>query len=145
MSFDHSELFCPIHLRLYFFRKHFIFLQLIWLHHPAILSMCLCVITQKSVIKEINAEGIDAETDVVKVVRKGYKPANATQSERLGTVLVELRSTEVKTKIMKAKSKLATHERLKNVRISNMKTQAEGEAAIPSVIHHYLLLLPFQT
>ena len=79
----------------------------------------------KSVIKEINAEGIDAETDVVKVVRKGYKPANATQSERLGTVLVELRSTEVKTKIMKAKSKLATHhdERLKNVRISNMKTQ----------------------
>ena len=28
MSFDQSELFCPIHLRLYFFRKHFIFLQL---------------------------------------------------------------------------------------------------------------------
>ena len=27
MSFDQSELFCPIHLRLYFFRKHFIFLH----------------------------------------------------------------------------------------------------------------------
>ena len=48
MSFDQSELFCPIHLRLYFFRKHFIFLQLIWLHHPAILSMCLCVITTRA-------------------------------------------------------------------------------------------------
>ena len=51
---------------------------------------------------------------LIKVVRKGFKPANATQSERLGTVLVELRSTEVKARIMKAKSKLATHERLKN-------------------------------
>ena len=79
----------------------------------------------KSVIKEINAEGINAETDVIKVVRKGYKPANATQSERLGTVLVELKSTEVKAKLMKAKSKLATNERLKNVRISNMKTQSQ--------------------
>ena len=80
----------------------------------------------KSVIREINAEGIDAESDVIKVVRKGYKPANATQSERLGTVLVELKSTEVKAKIMKAKSILATNERLKNVRISNMKTQTQA-------------------
>ena len=40
--------------------------------------------TVKKVIQFINAEGVNAETDVKKVQRKGYKPATATQSERHG-------------------------------------------------------------
>ena len=79
----------------------------------------------KSVIKAINAEGVDAEQAVVKVIRKGYKPANVTHSERLGTVLVELQSSEVKAKIMRAKKVLATNAQLKDVRVSQMKTQTQ--------------------
>ena len=77
----------------------------------------------KHVIKAINAEGVDAEADVVKVSRKGFKPATATQSEWGGTVFVELKSAEVKAKVMKAKKCLANNNELKDVRISNMKTQ----------------------
>ena len=79
----------------------------------------------KQVIKLINAEGVNAEEDVVKVVRKGHKPATGTQSERHGTLLVELKSTDVKAKIMKTKKSLASHPHLKEVRISNMKSQTQ--------------------
>ena len=79
----------------------------------------------KSVIKAINAEGVDAEQAVIKVIRKGYKPATVTQSERLGTVLVELQSSDVKAKIMRAKKVLATMDQLKDVRISNRKSQTQ--------------------
>ena len=79
----------------------------------------------KHVIKAINAEGVNAEEAVVKVVRKGHKPATATQSERHGTLLVELKSIDVKAKIMKTKKSLASHPGLKEVRISNMKTQSQ--------------------
>ena len=79
----------------------------------------------KSVIRKINAEGVNSEEAVVKVIRKGFKPQNGTQSERLGTVLVELQSSEVKAKIMRAKKVLANDEQLKNVRISNMKTASQ--------------------
>ena len=42
----------------------------------------------KNVIRRINAEGLNSEEAVSKVIRKGYKPADGNQSERLGTVLV---------------------------------------------------------
>ena len=81
----------------------------------------------KSVIRRINAEGVDSEEAVIKVTRKGSKSANGNQSEQLGTVLVELQSSEVKTKIMKAKKVLATDDlvEMRNLRISHMKTPAQ--------------------
>ena len=81
----------------------------------------------RSVIRRINAEGVNSEEAVIKVTRKGSKSANGNQSERLGTVLVELQSSEVKTKIMKAKKVLATDDLvdMRNLRISHMKTPAQ--------------------
>ena len=80
----------------------------------------------KKVIAEIGAEGVDPQTDVVKVNRKGYKPASGTQQERLGTVMVELSSQEVKAKIMRSKKSLEDRpNNLANLRIRNMKSQAE--------------------
>lgn len=79
----------------------------------------------KSVINEINAEGVNSEEDVIKVTRKGMKPATATQREWPGTLLVELKSTDVKARVMKAKKSLANHAELKEVKISNMKTQQQ--------------------
>ena len=76
----------------------------------------------KHVIKQVNAEGVNAEEDVIKVSRKGFKPATATQSEWPGVVIVELKSTEVKAKVMRTKKSLANHPELKEVRISNAKT-----------------------
>ena len=57
-------------------------------------------VTVKQVISNIDAEGVNPDTDVVKVVRKGYKPANATQKEKLDTVLVELKSSDIRSRIM---------------------------------------------
>ena len=48
----------------------------------------------KTVINEIKPEGVNADTDMVKVVRKGYKPAIENKSEKLGVVMVELRTAE---------------------------------------------------
>ena len=81
----------------------------------------------KSVIRRINAEGVNSEEAVKKVIRKGEKSANGNQSERLGTVLVELQSSEVKAKIMKAKKMLATDDNvdMRNLRISHMKTPGQ--------------------
>ena len=81
----------------------------------------------KNVIRRINAEGLNSEEAVSKVIRKGYKPADGNQSERLGTVLVELQSSEVKAKIMKAKKMLATDDNvdMRNLRISHMKTPGQ--------------------
>ena len=61
------------------------------------------------------------------MTRKGSKSANGNQSERLGTVLVELQSSEVKAKIMKAKKMLATDDNvdMRNLRISHMKTPGQ--------------------
>ena len=81
----------------------------------------------KNVIRRINAEGVNSDEAVTKVIRKGQKPANGNQSERLGTVLVELHSSEVKAKIMKAKKMLATDDNvdMRNLRISHMKTPGQ--------------------
>ena len=81
----------------------------------------------KNVIRRINAEGLNSEEAVSKVIRKGYKPADGNQSERLGSVLVELHSSEVKAKVMKAKKMLATDDNvdMRNLRISHMKTPGQ--------------------
>ena len=79
----------------------------------------------RDVIRQVNAEGVIVEEDVVKVSRKGFKPANGTQSERQGTYFVEMKSTEAKAKVMRAKKSLANLPNMKDVRISNMKTQHE--------------------
>ena len=81
----------------------------------------------KNVIRRINAEGVNSDEAVTKVIRKGQKPANGNQSERLGTVLVELHSSEVKAKVMKAKKMLATDDNvdMRNLRISHMKTPGQ--------------------
>ena len=81
----------------------------------------------KNVIRRINAEGVNSDEAVTKVIRKGQKPANGNQSERLGTVLVELHSSEVKAKIMKAKKMLANDDNvdMRNLRISHMKTPGQ--------------------
>ena len=80
--------------------------------------------TVKEVIRNINVEGVNHETDVIKVIRKGYKPKNGNENEKLGTVLVELSSSEVRTKIMKNKKSLE-NTNLKYIKIRNMKSQPE--------------------
>ena len=79
------------------------------------IATSLCAEAVKQVIKTINAQGVNSEEDVVKVIRKGEKPATATQSEWPGTVFVELKSAEVRAKIMKAKKCLASVPTLKEV------------------------------
>ena len=84
-------------------------------------------ITVQQIVDNIGAQGVDPFRDIVKVVRKGDKPATATQSEKLGTLLVEFSSSEVRSKVMRAKKILESspHPELQKVKISNMKTQSE--------------------
>ena len=84
------------------------------------------IVVVKKVIEEMKAEGVNPETDVVKAVRKGYKPATATQPERLGVIMVELASEEVRAKVMKTKKVLENaNNDLAKIIIKNMKTHAE--------------------
>jgi hypothetical protein len=80
--------------------------------------------TVKDLIQNINVEGVNHETEVVKVIRKGYKPKNGNEKEKLGTVLVELSSSEVRTKIMKYKKSLESTN-LKHIKIRSMKSHSE--------------------
>ena len=84
-------------------------------------------ITVKQIVGHINAQGVNPDTDIVKVMRKGDKPATATQSEKLGTLLVEFSSSEVRSRVMRAKKVLENHtnHELQKIKISNMKSQAE--------------------
>ena len=84
-------------------------------------------ITVKQIVGHINAQGVDPNRDIVKVVRKGDKPANTNQSEKLGTLLVEFASSEIRSKVMRAKKILESspHSELQKVKINNMKTQGE--------------------
>ena len=84
----------------------------------------------KNIIRATNAD-VDPATAVTKCVRKGYKPRTATQTEKLGSIFVELESSETRTKIMKAKKHLESlpdegpTKGFKNFRISNMISQQE--------------------
>ena len=83
----------------------------------------------RRVLAEVRAEGVNVETDVVKAVREGFKPESRPGANDgwLGTVLVELQSDEMKTKIMKTKKCLESHpnETIKKLIIKNAKTKAE--------------------
>ena len=80
------------------------------------------------VLREVKAPGLDPNVDVVKVKRKGFRAeASGNSKASLGTVLVQLRNQEVRAKIMKNKNCLLNHqdEKLRNLKIRNMKTQSE--------------------
>ena len=81
-------------------------------------------ITVKQIVGNINAQGVNPDTDIVKVIRKGGKPATATQSEKLGTLLVEFSSSKVRSRVMRAKKVLENHHHpeLQKIKISNMKS-----------------------
>ena len=75
----------------------------------------------KALFREINAPGVNIDTDITKVVRQG------ATDENLGTVMVEMRSDESRASIMKTKGSLAGHNNpgLRKVIIRNMKTRHE--------------------
>ena len=53
----------------------------------------------KDILRHVRAEGFNPDTDVIKAVRKGYKPAAENIPERFGTICVELRSYKDKDKV----------------------------------------------
>ena len=67
--------------------------------------------------------------DVIKAVREGFKEESRPGANDgwLGTVLVELRTDEIKTKVMKTKKCLEDHQSqmLRNLIIKNAKSKAE--------------------
>ena len=81
-------------------------------------------------LKEIKAQGVDISKDAVKAVRKEAARHNPNLGPNLGTVLVELKSEEVRGKIMKSKKTLETHpaEVVKELIIKNALTPAEMKA-----------------
>ena len=85
----------------------------------------------KNIIININADDVHPNTDVIKVIRKGYKSETANQKEKLGTLCVELKSTEVRSKIMRAKKILATlpdegqTKGFRNFKVKNMLSQQD--------------------
>ena len=83
----------------------------------------------RNVLAAVRAEGVDPQTDVVKAVREGFKAESrpGMSDGWLGTVLVELKSEEIKTKLMKTKKILESHPNqvLRNLIIKNAKTKPE--------------------
>jgi hypothetical protein len=82
-------------------------------------------------VRVINAPEVDPDSDVVKVVRKGFKAATGSTAEKRGTLLVEMRTAEAKASVMKTKKMLAdlpdegSTVGLKFVKIKNMRTQSD--------------------
>ena len=78
-------------------------------------------------LKEIKTEGVDFSRDLVKAVRKEAMKHNPNLGPNLGTVLVELRSEDIRGKIMKSKKNLSTNSSsvLQNLMIRNALTPAE--------------------
>ena len=76
----------------------------------------------KDAFKEIRAQGVDCERDIIKATRLGD-----TSTGRLGTILVEMRSLETKAQIMKNKKCLENHysEGLRKLIIKNAQTKSE--------------------
>ena len=58
----------------------------------------------QSAFREIRAQGVDVERDIIRVNRLGD-----TSNGRLGTILVEMRNQDVKAQIMKTKRCLENH------------------------------------
>ena len=70
------------------------------------------------VFREINAEGVSESEDIVKVKRVGHC------ADKVGTILVEMKSEDDKIKVMKAKKSLMKHQNLmlRKLKIRNMKS-----------------------
>ena len=83
--------------------------------------------TVKEILRNINYEDMNVDSDVTKVIRKGYKPQTGNNPEKLGTIFVELRTPDIRSKIMKTKKVLANHQdkTIQNIRIRNMVSQQE--------------------
>ena len=75
----------------------------------------------------INYEVMNVDSDFTKVVRKGYNPQTGNNPGKLGTIFVELRIPDIRTKIMKTKKVLENHpdKTIQNIRIRNMVSQQE--------------------
>ena len=76
----------------------------------------------QSAFREIRAQGVDVERDIIRVNRLGD-----TSNGRLGTILVEMRNQEVKAQIMKTKKCLENHhsEGLRKLILKNAQTKSE--------------------
>ena len=76
----------------------------------------------KAALREVHAQGVDVERDVIKAVRLGE-----TTDGRLGTVLAEMRNQETKAQNMKAKKCLESHpdQGLQKLIITNAQTKSE--------------------
>ena len=81
-------------------------------------------------LKEINAEGVDVVRDCIKAIRKESMKHNPNFGPNLGTVLVELKSEEIRGKIMKANKNIMNHQALvlQNLIIKNTMSPAEMKA-----------------
>ena len=76
----------------------------------------------QTAFREIRAQGVDVDRDIVKANRLGD-----TSNGRLGTILVEMKTQEAKSQIMKTKKCLENHpnEGLRKLIIKNAQTKSE--------------------
>ena len=81
-------------------------------------------------LKEIRAQGVDIYRDAVKAVRKESAKHNPALGPNLGTVLVELKSEDIRGKIMKTKKNLENHAAIpvRNLIIKNAMLPSEMKA-----------------
>ena len=83
----------------------------------------------RDAISEIGAPNVITNIHITKVIRKGHKAETrpGANDGRLGTVLVEVSTTDVKAAIMKSKKRLENHVNpvMKNLKIKNMKSQEQ--------------------
>ena len=81
-------------------------------------------------LKEIKVEGVDIARDIIKAVRKESSKHDPNIGPNLGTVLVELKSEEIRGKIMKSKKQLMNHPAivLRSLIIKNAMSPSEMKA-----------------
>ena len=79
----------------------------------------------RNVLAAVRAEGVDPQVDVVKTVREGFKAESrpGANDDWLGTVLVELKTEDIRSKVMKTKKNLEDHpnQMLKNLSLVSLK------------------------
>ena len=90
----------------------------------------------QALFREINAQNVDTDKDILIVVRRGVSDQNQ------GSVMVEMSSDETRASIMKTKWRLETHSnpQLRRVIIRNMKERHELKVDI--ALNQMLKLLP---
>ena len=93
----------------------------------------------QSAFREIKAQGVDVERDIVKANRIGD-----TSNGRLGTILVEMRTQEAKVQIMKKKSDLETHPNEGLRKLFIKKAQTKNEIKTNVALNEMLKRIPGQ-